>query len=151
MDTPSIACPANTQQWWTNRNGFLLNFTVALRYSSVDKPSDYSHDAVLDLMEQYPGQTADEAVTRPVNIIGIMDESFADFSIFDGFEASEDPTPFLHSLKKNTIKGWMYSPVTGGGTDVLFHPVPAPPHRGLSAVCRDGNALSGRPGGERGV
>ncbi len=105
-----------TQQWVTQRNGFLLNFTVALRYSSVDKPSDYSHDAVLDLMEQYPGQTADEAVTKPVNIIGIMDESFADFSIFDGFEASEDPTPFLHSLKKNTIKGWMYSPVTGGGT-----------------------------------
>lgn len=51
-----------------------------------------------------------------MNLIGIMDESFADFTIFDSFESSEDPTPFLHSLKKNTIKGWMYSPFTGGGT-----------------------------------
>ena len=105
-----------TQQWVTQRNGFLLNFTVALRYSSVDKPRDYSKQAVLDLMEQYPTVAGDDSVTHPVNIIGIMDESFADFTIFDSFESSEDPTPFLHSLKKNTIKGWMYSPVTGGGT-----------------------------------
>ena len=67
-------------------------------------------------MEQYPTVAGDDSVTHPVNIIGIMDESFADFTIFDSFESSEDPTPFLHSLKKNTIKGWMYSPVTGGGT-----------------------------------
>ena len=105
-----------TQQWVTQRNGFLLNFTVALRYSSVDKPRDYSKQAVLDLMEQYPALAGDDSVTHPVNLIGIMDESFADFTIFDSFESSEDPTPFLHSLKKNTIKGWMYSPVTGGGT-----------------------------------
>lgn len=31
-----------TQQWVTQANGFLLNFTVAMRYSSVDKPEDYS-------------------------------------------------------------------------------------------------------------
>lgn len=59
---------------------------------------------------------ADESVTRPTNLVIIMNESFADFSIFDSFEASEDPTPFLHSLEENTVKGWMYSPVTGGGT-----------------------------------
>ena len=57
-----------TQQWVTQRNGFALNFTVALRY------------------------------------------------IFNGLDPSEDPTPFLHSLTENTVKGWMYSPVTGGGT-----------------------------------
>ena len=33
-----------------------------------------------------------------------------------GLELEEDPTPFLHSMTENTIKGWMYSPVTGGGT-----------------------------------
>lgn len=31
-----------TQQWVTQRNGFLLNFTIALRYSSVDEPEGYS-------------------------------------------------------------------------------------------------------------
>lgn len=105
-----------TQQWVTQRNGFLLNFTVAQRYSSVDKPEDYSVETILNLMDQYPGVAGDGNVTRPVNIVVVMNESFADFSIFDHFESSEDPTPFLHTLSENTVKGWMYSPVTGGGT-----------------------------------
>ncbi len=105
-----------TQQWVTQANGFLLNFTVALRYSSVDRPEDYSHREVLELAAEYPARDADSSVTPPVNIIAIMNESFADFSVFDAFESSEDPTPFLHSLSENTIRGWMYPPVTGGGT-----------------------------------
>lgn len=104
-----------TQQWVTQRNGFLLNFSIALRYSSVDEPEDYSEEAVLQLMEAYPGVAGDPD-KQPVNIVVVMNESFADFSVFDTFEASEDPTPFLHSLEENTIQGWMYSPVTGGGT-----------------------------------
>ena len=104
-----------TQQWVTQRNGFLLNFTVALRYSSVEKPDGYSRDTVLELAEQYPGQDGDES-KQPVNLVVIMNESFADLTIFDGLDPSEDPTPFLHSLTENTVKGWMYSPVTGGGT-----------------------------------
>lgn len=104
-----------TQQWVTQRNGFLLNFTIALRYSSVEEPEDYSEETVLELMEEYPGLEGDPS-KQPTNLIVIMNESFGDFSIFDSFESSEDPTPFLHSLEENTIKGWMYSSVTGGGT-----------------------------------
>ena len=104
-----------TQQWVTQRNGFLLNFSIALRYSSVDKPEGYSKDTVLELMEQYPGVPAQEE-KKPVNIVVVMNESFGDLTIFDGLEPSEDPTPFLHSLEENTVKGWMYSSVTGGGT-----------------------------------
>lgn len=105
-----------TQQWVTQHNGFLLNFTVALRYSSVDKPKDYSKQMVLELMEEFPGQKPEESVQQPTNIVVVMNESFADFTIFDQFQSSEDPTPFLHSMEENTVKGWMYSPVTGGGT-----------------------------------
>lgn len=104
-----------TQQWVTQRNGFLLNFSIALRYSSVDKPEDYSKDTVLRLMEEYPGVPADSG-GKPVNIVVVMNESFGDLTIFDGLNPSEDPTPFLHSLKENTVSGWMYSSVTGGGT-----------------------------------
>ena len=107
-----------TQQWVTQRNGFLLNFTIALRYSSVEKPEDYSKDAVLELMEEYPGVEGDKS-KQPTNLIVIMNESFGDFSIFDSFQSSEDPTPFLHSLEENTVKGWMYSSVTGGGTATI--------------------------------
>lgn len=124
-----------TQQWVTQANGFLLNFTVALRYSSVDKPDDYNHDTVLELMDQYPGTQGDDSVTQPTNIIVVMNESFADLTIFDKLEVSQDPTPFLHSLEENTIQGWMYSPVTGGGTASVefeyltgFSTIFQPPH-----------------------
>ena len=104
-----------TQQWVTQRNGFLLNFTVALRYSSVDRPEGYSKQAVLDLMGAYPGR-AEDPERQPVNLVVIMNESFGDLTIFDSFQPSSDPTPFLHSLEENTIQGLMYSSVTGGGT-----------------------------------
>ena len=104
-----------TQQWVTQRNGFLLNFSIALRYSSVEKPEDYSEQAVLRLMEEYPALPG-EPERQPVNIVVIMNESFGDLTIFDALNPSEDPTPFLHSLEENTIQGWMYSTVTGGGT-----------------------------------
>ena len=107
-----------TQQWVTQRNGFLLNFSIALRYSSVDKPRDYDKDVVLELMEDYPGVPADPE-KKPVNIVVIMNESFGDLTIFDELNPSEDPTPFLHSMEENTIKGWMYSSVTGGGTATI--------------------------------
>ena len=105
-----------TQQWATQSNGFLLNFTVAMRYSSLERPDDYHHDLVMELAEQFPAVEGDDSVTRPVNIIAIMNESFGDLTIFEDLKVSEDPTPFLHSMEENTIKGLMYSPVTGGGT-----------------------------------
>lgn len=124
-----------TQQWVTQRNGFVLNFTTALRYSKVEKPDDYSKEAVMELMEEYPATEGDDSVTKPVNLIVIMDESFADYTVFDTFESAEDPTPFIHSLKDNTVKGWMYSPVTGGGTASVefeyltgFSTIFQPPH-----------------------
>lgn len=123
-----------TQRWVTQANGFLLNFTVALRYSSLDKPEDYSRGQVLELMESYPTEAGDPAA-RPTNIIVVMNESFADLTIFEGLEVSEDPTPFLHSMKENTVRGWMYSPVTGGGTASVefeyltgFSTIFQPPH-----------------------
>lgn len=123
-----------TQQWVTQRNGFLLNFSIALRYSSIEKPEGYSKDTVLKLAEEYPGVPADPD-KQPVNIVVIMNESFGDLTIFDGLNASEDPTPFLHSLEENTVKGWMYSSVTGGGTATVeyeyltgFNSLFQPPH-----------------------
>lgn len=124
-----------TQQWVTQANGFLLNFTVALRYSALDKPEDYSRSQVLELMEAYPTEAGDPSVVRPTNLIVVMNESFADLTIFEGLEASEDSTPFLHSMEENTVRGWMYSPVTGGGTASVefeyltgFSTIFQPPH-----------------------
>ncbi|MCD8189748.1 MAG: LTA synthase family protein [Clostridiales bacterium] len=146
---PTVGIEA--QQWKTQSNGFVLNFSLALRYSRVEKPDDYSEETLTELVtdltedeesdgmtlysasyiaSQYDEATQDEDTvpdelitvttdedgTQPVNIICIMDESFADLAIFDTLEINEDSIPFYHSLTENTIKGWMYSAVTGGGT-----------------------------------
>ncbi|MCI1930177.1 MAG: sulfatase-like hydrolase/transferase [Clostridia bacterium] len=110
---PSLGIYA--QQWKTQANGYVLNFTTALRYSHMEKPVDYSAQATKDIMSSITPDAAPIG-TKPTNIIVIMNESFADFSDFDDLSLSDDPCPFYHSLTKNTIKGHMYSPVAGGGT-----------------------------------
>lgn len=140
-----------TQQWKTQSNGWVLNFSLALRYSRVEKPDSFSLDRVEELTETLSQEpvgsvtllddaycstiydlltndvqqdtplpsvtiSKDENGTQPVNILCIMNESFGDLSLFENLTTDEDAIPFYHSLTENTIKGWMYSPVTGGGT-----------------------------------
>ncbi len=105
-----------TQQWNTQKNGFLFNFSIALRYSRVEKPKGYSQRALTELMTRFPAVEGDEQAVRPTNLIVVMNEAFADLTIYDGLEVSEDPTPFLHSMEENTVRGWLIPPVTGGGT-----------------------------------
>lgn len=105
-----------TQQWNTQKNGFLFNFSIALRYSRVEKPQDYSPRALAELIGRFPAVKGDEQAVRPTNLIVVMNEAFADMTIYDGLEVSEDPTPFLHSMQEDTIRGWLIPPVTGGGT-----------------------------------
>lgn len=139
-----------TQQWKTQCNGWVLNFSLALRYGQVEKPEEYSQQQVKELTEELAGEeaapmrlwkdaycatpydpsTSDEGQTaplplltlsqeadiQPVNLLCIMDESFGDLSLFENLTTNTDVLPFFHGLTDNTIKGWMYSPVTGGGT-----------------------------------
>ena len=150
--TPALpAAGVKAELWKTQSNGFVLNFSLALRYSRVKRPEGYSAEAVEALTTRlksegggetmtlysaplvsspYERATADEDAAprevltltgtesgvQPTNIICIMDESFADMAIFDTISLNKDSIPFYHSLKKNCIKGWMYSPVTGAGT-----------------------------------
>ncbi len=115
---PSLGVYA--QQWKTKGNGFLLNFTVSARYMRVEQPEGYSQEEAQSLIFRLEeeGMTSDstEGADTVTNFIIIMDESFADLTIFDDLTLTGDPTPFYHSLTENTIKGTMYSPVTGGGT-----------------------------------
>ncbi len=106
-----------TQQWRTQQNGFLLNFTTAIRYSFVSEPDGYDADKVAQTARSYRSQSVTNAGELPENLIFIMNESFADLTAaFPNLELSEDPLAFYHSLTENTVKGTMISPVTGGGT-----------------------------------
>ena len=139
-----------TQQWNTQCNGWVLNFSIALRYGQVEKPENYSLNGVKELAQRHSdhessftllrdsavsspydplsldeeGDSPEEVLTventpggiQPTNILCIMDESFGDLSIFEHMETDSDVIPFFHGLRENTIKGWLYDPVTGGGT-----------------------------------
>ena len=104
-----------TSLWQTKQNGVVLNFTVNLRFSSVEKPDDYDQ-----LIEGYTEEYRSEAPTLPEgtvrpNVIVIMNESFCDLSVI-GIETNEPCTPFIDSLTENTIKGYTYVSVFSGHT-----------------------------------
>ncbi len=106
--------------------GFAFNFMVSLRYCILREPEAYSEELALDLQEEVIEQIEQEELldpekspepeVKPTNILVIMNESLADFSIFEKFSASEDPLEFIHSMEENTVSGSIYSPVHGGGT-----------------------------------
>ncbi|HBA98035.1 MAG TPA: hypothetical protein DCZ23_08000 [Lachnospiraceae bacterium] len=50
------------------------------------------------------------------NIILIMNESLADFSLVGNVNYNRDPLAYIHSMKENTIKGLDYVSVFGAGT-----------------------------------
>ena len=106
--------------WTTRGNGFVLNFSVCLRYSSVEEPEDYSQETLAAIqLETEKDWTADPdaaGAERPVNLIVIMNESFSDLAEVFDLETNEDPLPFFHSLTENTIRGTAYSSVFGGTT-----------------------------------
>ena len=106
------------QQWITTGNGFLFNFMVSLRYSFVTKPDGYTNDKAEAYLETRQEGLAEEAsaAEMPENLIVIMNESYADLTLYQRFKASADPLYVYHDLTENTIKGWMLSPVVGGGT-----------------------------------
>ncbi len=104
-----------TSLWQTKQNGVVLNFTVNLRFSSVEKPDEYDQ-LIEGYIEEYRSEapTLPEGTVRP-NVIVIMNESFCDLSVI-GIETNEPCTPFIDSLTENTIKGYTYVSVFSGHT-----------------------------------
>ena len=123
-------------------NGFYMNFFINLRYLKVFEPSGYSHDKVAQVLNSIKegnnittasGSAINLPETRETlynsdfkpcktldgkkpNIILIMNESLADFSLVGDVNYNRDPLEYMHSMKENTIKGLDYVSVFGAGT-----------------------------------
>ena len=99
----------------TKLNGFFLNFSLNLRICYQPVPEGYSPEGIAQLEQAYPGQKA--VCEEKPHILVIMNESFADFSVLGGKPDTDIPvTPFLDSLRENTIRGYAMSSVFGGCT-----------------------------------
>lgn len=59
---------------------------------------------------------SNDSATRPVNIIAIMNESWADYRYIGDFTTTEPYMEYYDSLQENTIKGHTLVCIRGGGT-----------------------------------
>lgn len=103
------------EQKGSYQNGYLLNFVLSIRDSFVKKPDHYSENLIRNLEKSYP-DTQDSRQGEKPAVIVIMDESFADFSVLGDLKTNQEVTPFINSLKENTIKGYALSSVFGAKT-----------------------------------
>lgn len=78
-------------------------------------PESYSARAVELLVASQPDTPRELSDTKP-NIIAIMSESYGDLRVLGDFETNIPVTPFMDSLKDNTVRGFAYSSVFGSQT-----------------------------------
>jgi Phosphoglycerol transferase and related proteins, alkaline phosphatase superfamily len=100
--------------------GTVFGFVANVQAMETKAPEGYSTQKVEEILsktaaEKNAIQDKTASADKP-NIIVIMNEAFSDLSLVGDFKTNMDYLPFIHSLKKNTIKGTMYSSVFGGGT-----------------------------------
>lgn len=101
----------------TYYNGYILNFTLSIKELFVEKPEGYSPESVKGIMEEYSEPDSVPEPAKSPNIIVIMDEAYSDLGILgEHFSTSEPVSPFIRSLKENTISGYALSSAYGGRT-----------------------------------
>jgi len=89
--------------------GYFLGFFVDYKRFSVTKvPPGYNKDEVEAILASFaPKDTVDVSQLRKPNIFVILSESFADFSLMANLSLNQDFMPYIRSLKKNTVKGYV--------------------------------------------
>ena len=107
--------------YWMNMgagfNGFFLNFFSGVKKIIIQKPDNYSLRSIEKLSERYGGDV-DESPSSADNphIIVIMDEAFSDLSVVGDFTTETEVSPFISTLKENTVSGYSLVSVFGGNT-----------------------------------
>lgn len=96
--------------------GVLPSFLRYMPYMKYHMPKGYSVEKAERILDDVSLVKADKEQPQAVNVIVIMNESFADFRVYEKEGFVWDYTPYMDSLKENTIKGNLYVPVFGGNT-----------------------------------
>ncbi|AIQ13040.1 LTA synthase family protein [Paenibacillus durus] len=101
------------------QNGFLFAFTGNLKQNLMEKPDNYSKEAITKIAEKYSALQGNSTAAAPAespNILYMMDEAFFDPTRLPTYTFSEDPLKFIHQEQQNTPSGYMLSPEFGGNT-----------------------------------
>lgn len=94
--------------------GFMYPFIHSWSYSVERKPEAYDPQKAQETLQQYPYENMPEH--KKVNMIGIMLESYNDFSRYPGFVFETDPYQNFHEIQKESIHGYFIANIFGGGT-----------------------------------
>ena len=105
----------NMNYTYTDNGVILTLFKLSTRLKVV-KPKGYSKKEVEEILAEY--RTESNFEESDINVIVIMNESFADYTKNPKIEMYEDSIPYFHALQKeeNVITGIMHSDAFGGYT-----------------------------------
>lgn len=97
-------------------NGVILTLFKLFTNLRVEKPKGYSKVEVEEILDGYTTESNFEELD--VNVIVVMNESFADYTQNPKIEMYEDSIPYFHKLQneENVITGTMHSDAFGGYT-----------------------------------
>ncbi len=101
-----------------NDYGFVYSFSSTVVDRGMQKPADYTEQAVDDVEEKVNSskqETTVDGKTGP-NIICVLLESFCDPDEINFLNVNEDPIPTFHYLEQNYSSGYLTVPVVGAGT-----------------------------------
>ena len=100
--------------------GTTVGFFCVAKYMRLEAPEGYSVAETERIAEEsVDGQTAasaDDGKVKPVNIIAIMNESWADYRLVGDLQTNVEVMPYYDSMEENTIKGSTLVCIRGGGT-----------------------------------
>lgn len=95
--------------------GVEYSFSATLLNTGMNKPKGYSEEKVNSIMDDVKNNVAETNSNKP-NIIMVQLESLFDPTHVTDLHFSEDPLPFLRSLKQNYTSGFLSVPGIGAGT-----------------------------------
>lgn len=92
--------------------GYNLMFYFDGMYNHVHKPQGYTNEKAQSILAQYKTEKADKD-KKPI-IIGIMNESFADYKHIGCLNTDKDYMPCYNALKKESVYGYVTVSAYGG-------------------------------------
>lgn len=98
--------------------GTTVGFFCVGKYMRLHAPDGYSakNTEEIALRSAETAKLENNTDIRPVNIITVMNEAWADLSYAGDLRTNIDPMPYYHAMHENTIKGHTLVCITGGGT-----------------------------------
>lgn len=118
IDTGKIASTFNNLPNAYKAYGFSYCFLNSVFDNGVRKPSDYSQESIVELVDEL--DTDEAAITQVTdktpNIIIIQLESFFDITRMKNLKFSEDPIPHFRQIGEEYNSGFLSVPSIGAGT-----------------------------------